>query len=94
MANEHQDLIQGVAFGIETEAFLASSLGKYLIKQAEEERDAALMEFRTADTSDAKLMAHIQNRVWRAEQFQVWLAEIVQAGWNAESLLKQQEITD
>lgn len=94
MANERDDLVHGVAFGIETEAFLQSSLGRYLIKQAEEERDAALMDFRTADATDAKLIAHIQNRVWRAEQFQTWLAEIVQSGWNAEALLKQQEITD
>lgn len=88
------ELVKGVAFGIETEAFLQSTLGRYLIKQAEDERDAALMDFRTADTSDAKLMAKIQNRVWRAEQFQTWLAEIVQAGWNSEALLKQQETTD
>lgn len=89
-----EDLVKEVAFGIEVEAFLQSTLGRYLIKQAEDERDAALMDFRTADTSDAKLMASIQNRVWRAEQFQTWLAEIVQAGWNSEALLKQQEATD
>lgn len=89
-----EDLVKEVEFGIETEAFLQSTLGRYLIKQAEDERDAALMDFRQADTSDAKLMASIQNRVWRAEQFQTWLAEIVQAGWNAEALLKQQETTD
>lgn len=88
------ELVKEVSFGIETEAFLQSTLGRYLIKQAEDERDAALIDFRSADTSDAKLMAKIQNRVWRAEQFQTWLAEIVQAGWNAEALLKQQETTD
>jgi hypothetical protein len=91
---DNDDLIHGVAFGIETEAFLQSTLGRYLVKQAEMERDAALGEFKTADTADTKLMAHIQNRVWRAESFQTWLAEIVQAGWNSEALLKQQESTD
>ena len=88
------ELVKEVSFGIETEAFLQSTLGRYLIKQAEDERDAALMDFRKADATDANLIAHIQNRVWRAEQFQTWLAEIVQAGWNAEALLKQQETTD
>lgn len=94
MANDQEDLVREAAFGMEVEAFLHSTLGKYLIKQAEDERDSALMDFRTADVSDTMAMLHIQNRVWRAEQFQTWLAEIVQAGWNAEALIKNQEMTD
>lgn len=88
------DLVKEVTFGIEVEAFLQSRIGRHLIGLAEGERDAALEEFKTADTSDAKAMAALQNRVWRAESFQTWLAEIVQAGWNAETLMKQQESTD
>lgn len=89
-----EELVREVQFGIEVEAFLGSPLGKYLVGRAEEERDAALEEFKKADVADASLMRDIQNRVWRAEQFQTWLAEIVQAGWNAETLMKQQESPD
>lgn len=88
------DLVKDATFGIEVEAFLHSRMGKFLVEQAESERDAALEEFKTADTADAKEMARLQNRVWRAESFQTWLAEIVQAGWNAEMLMKQQDSTD
>lgn len=94
MANPREVLLGEVQFGIEVEAFLNSSLGKYLVQKAETERDAALEKLKVADPDNAKEIRRLQNEVWRAESMQTWLAEAIQTGWNAETTIAQQDSPD
>ena len=91
---ERDELVKDVQVGIEAEAFLNTAVGKYLVTVAEQERDAALEKLKIVDPLDSGTIRRLQGEVWRAESVQTWLAELIQAGWNAETLLQQQNATD
>lgn len=79
-----KNLQQAIALGFDVEAFFGSPLGKYLIKRAEDEVDAAVEELKRADPDNAKAIRDLQNTITRAESFQYWLGDAVNAGKNAQ----------
>jgi hypothetical protein len=87
-----REYMEQVKFGIEVESFLSGKVGSYLIDRAHREIDEAVEELKRVDATDASLVQHIQNRIWRAESIDKWLAEKVQEGWNAEEHLRSQEV--
>jgi hypothetical protein len=91
---ERDELVKDVQVGIEAEAFLNTAVGKYLVSVAEQEIAAALEKLKTVDPMDTGTVRRLQSEVWRAESVQTWLAELIQAGWNAEVLIQQQNATD
>ena len=84
---DEQLMQQAVALGREAEGFIKSSLGRALLQRAKDEIAQAVEELKEVEPTDAKMVQHIQNRIWRAESFVVWLAEIVQVGTNMEAEL-------
>ena len=94
MAGQRDEILAEVSLGVEAEAFLGSAVGKYLVKVAEEEREVALNELKTVDPMDAGRIRELQGKVWRAESVQTWIAEIIQAGWNAETAITLQDAVD
>lgn len=82
--NIEQELLKQAAFGIETEAFVLSAMGKYLINRAETEAEVATDALKIVDPTDCKEITRLQAIIWRAESFQRWLAELIQAGNDAE----------
>lgn len=82
--NEEQELLQAVSIGADAEAFIKSSLGRAIKQRALDEIDQAVEELKTVDPTDAKKITELQNQIWRASAFIVWLAEIIQEGQNAE----------
>lgn len=87
-----REYMEQVKFGIEVESFLSGKVGSYLIKRAHKEIDEAVEELKRVDATDASLVQQIQNKIWRAESIDEWLAEKVQEGWNAEEQLRSQEV--
>ena len=79
-----------VAFGLEVEGFLSSSIGRYLIQRAEESVEAAVEELKRADPEKPAGIRALQHQISIAENFQYWLAEAVQAGLNAQLELLDQ----
>lgn len=82
------DLFETAIFGKVVENFLSSDIGNYLLEQAkteEEESTAALI--RTSPWRRRRIQ-QLQNQVWRAQQFQVWLADAIVAGQQATNLLE------
>jgi hypothetical protein len=79
--------LQVMALGVEAEAFCKSSLGRALTQRAKDEIESGVEDLKEADPEDPKAIREIQNRIWRASAFIVWLAEIVQEGTNKEAEL-------
>ncbi len=89
--SDARELFTAVEMGLDAQAFLESRLGKYLVQRAEDERDEAMDELKGADSDSPKLIRSLQNRIWRAEQFQYWIAELIQSGNLAEEQLKEMD---
>jgi hypothetical protein len=89
--NEIKELYAKLDFGIEVENFLASRVGQYLIRYAEEERDAAVKQLKEVDAFDANAIRKLQDAIKRAESIQYWMAYAIQDGLNAEKMLKDQD---
>lgn len=85
-------LYRDVEFGIAVEAFLGSPIGKYLVKRAEEEVEDAVEKIKVVDCTATQEIRALQNKIYRAESIQYWLAEAIQAGQNASDELIDQRI--
>jgi hypothetical protein len=77
--------------GIEAEAFLNSPVGKYLQKRVKQEIVEAVNKLKTVDPCNSKEITTLQNDIYRAESFNVWLAELIITGREAEEEIKQVE---
>jgi hypothetical protein len=87
MTTENEELRatnETIDFGMEVEAFIQSRLGRYLIGRAEEDIAAAVETLKRTDPENAKTIRELQNAIYRAESIGYWLADAVQAGFNAE----------
>lgn len=74
--------------GVETEKFLSTNLGKYLVGRANLELEEAHSKMEICPPEELK---DLQNKAWRANQFITWLAEAIHNGRHAEFELKQNE---
>ena len=77
--------------GREAQEFLASPVGRYLFGCAQEEyRDATTKLKRTAFWRFRRIQ-QLQNEIWRAEQFMLWLRDLIVKGKAAEQALAGRE---
>ena len=72
-----------ILVGADAEEFVKSELGQKLIEMARMEVDAAALDMKEVDLKDEKKLREIQNRIWRATQFEGWLQEIIFRGREA-----------
>lgn len=84
MSEDTRAIHETIDFGFEVEAFLKSKVGSYLIDRAEEEISTAVEKLKHVDPRNADEIQSLQNQVFRAESIQYWLAEVIQAGENAQ----------
>lgn len=89
MANE--EAMAQVALGIDAEAFVLSPLGKYLAARSESERSQAMERLKDVAPDDDQMIRALQFRIRVAEAIPKWLAECIQAGHNAEFLLREEQ---
>lgn len=73
-----------IAFGLDVQAFMRSSIGVYLTAKANNDIDAALESLKTADPEDAKAIRTLQNDIKCAENFLLWMGEAVTDGENSQ----------
>jgi hypothetical protein len=69
--------------GDEADEFVKSRLGQKCIELARIEVDAAALEMRDVDLKDDVKLRDIQNRIWRATQFEQWLSDLITKGREA-----------
>ena len=78
------ELIKQVALGLDAEAFLNTSLGKYLVTRAEEMIAGARDALETVAPEDTEKIRALQNQCTVGREVQYWLAEVITAGQAAE----------
>ena len=78
-------LLQQIDLGFQAESFLQSDLGRYLIARAEAEIEAAVEKLKRIDPENSALIRAEQHKIHVAEDIQYWLAEAIQAGYNAQA---------
>lgn len=85
---EQDELMQAVRFGIEVETFLNTPIGKYLVDRARGELESARDALEKVDPADVMLVRKTQLQAYQARNFESWLAQAVQDGWNCEAQLR------
>lgn len=86
MSNE---LFAEAMIGKDVEEFIQSDIGRYLIGCAEQESSDALEQLKRVFPWRRRKITELQNRIWRAESFQSWLAELVIQGKQALQQLEE-----
>ena len=87
----NEPLYRKAAFGKQIEEFTASDIGRYLIKRAESEVQAAFEDLKAVNPVDGKAVQALQSRIWRAESFQQWLADGIIDGLQAFKIITDEE---
>ena len=82
---EVRELHATIDFGFQAEAFVLSDLGKFLIGRAEAEIAEAVEELKAVNPFSTDEIRTLQNKIWRAESVQSWLAEAIQAGASSQA---------
>lgn len=80
--------------GKDAEDFFQSELGRYLLGRIEEEIDEAVLELKVIDSFKKVEIGILQNKIWRAEKFKFWLAELIHAGHQAMTQLEESQASD
>lgn len=91
MSDERREHLVRIGLMDEAERFLQTPLGRHFIERAEAERDAAVEKLKCADAENPKLIRDLQNRVYRAESIQFWLADLITEGRNALHEIQERE---
>lgn len=79
-------LLAEAELGEEARAFLEGNLYRFMSGAAEQDAQAAMEELSEISPNNPVLIRELQNRVWRARQFESWLKELVANGNNAVAL--------
>ena len=77
--------------GREAKEFYASDIGRYLVGCAQQEYAAASAKLKTTHFWRWRRIVQLQNEMWRAEQFMVWLRDLIIRGKAAENALEERE---
>lgn len=83
-------LIAEAEIGEEARKFIESDLGRTLVGMAQQEILSAQIALGTVDPDDKKAIVALQNQIWRGEQFEQWLKELVSRGNDAMNAYVQQ----
>lgn len=83
------DLYAEAILGKDAEDFVTSQIGQYIIGCAEQEAADALNQLKTVYPWRRRKIAELQNKVWRAESMQSWLAELIIKGKQALQQLEE-----
>lgn len=81
------NLFKSADVGIALDQFTKSKVGIFLLRKAKEDILRGMYQMKDGDATDVKAMTEIQNRIRTAENFEVWLAEGISQGMQAEQML-------
>jgi hypothetical protein len=78
-----------VRLGLDTEQFLKTPVGRYLLGRAEHDAQDAIDRLKTVDAADANAVRKAQGDAILVERFMAWLNDAIMNGRNAEEQLEQ-----
>ena len=88
---ESRTMFAEAALGRDAQEFFASDIGRYLVGCAQQEYSAAMAKLKRVAWWRRRRIRQLQNEAWRAEQFMVWLRDLIVQGKAAESALEQRD---
>jgi hypothetical protein len=88
---ESRTLFAEAALGRDAREFFDTDLGRYMVGCAQQEYAAAMAKLKTVAWWRRRRIVQLQNEAWRAEQFMVWLRDLIIKGTGAEMALEEQE---
>lgn len=86
--NEH--LVETAVFGKQCEQFLESDIGIYLLARAEQESFEATQKLKVINWDDQDGIRRLQNKIYVAESFKVWMTEAIHQGKQALKLIEEE----
>ena len=84
-------LMAEAILGQDANEFLNTELGQYLVGRANQEKKDALEQLARVSVWRKNRIRDLQARVWRAESFLIWIAELITSGKQAEGVLEELE---
>ena len=86
-----KEMLAEAVLGKDAEDFVKSDIGKYIIGCAEQEAQEATNKLKNVYPWRTRKITELQNKIWRAESIQTWLAELIIKGRQA---IQQLDIED
>ena len=80
-----RDRFAAIELGLDAEQFLHTKLGQYLEKRALDTAMEAMQALKTCDPGDEKTVRALQNVIFRAESFTIWLDDAINQSKVAQS---------
>ena len=88
---ESYSLFAEADLGREAQEFMATSMGRYLLGCAQQEYRDAHMKLKRTSFWRFRRIQQLQNEMWRAENFMVWIRDLIVQGRVAEAALAARE---
>lgn len=88
---ESRTFFAEAGLGRDAKEFFETDLGRYMVGCAQQEYAAAMAKLKTVAWWRRRRIMQLQNEAWRAEQFMVWLRDLIIKGKAAEMALEEQE---
>lgn len=89
--DQNDPIVQVAVFGRQVEDFLGSEIGKYLVSRAEQEAATAAEQLKSVHPWRTRRIRELQNAIWIAERFQLWLGHAVADGRQALAVLESDD---
>lgn len=89
--SSEQELYAEAALGRQVEGFFQGDLGRYLLGCADQEIESAMDELKHVHPWRSRKIRDLQNKIYRAESFKVWLSELIIRGQQALATLETTE---
>ena len=86
----NEQLIKQAQLGIESESFLNSDIGKYIMSRAGMEFDEGVDGLLAVDPTDTAKIIKLQSQCIRASTLRQWLIDAIDSGLYAEEELKDE----
>ena len=75
--------------GRDAAEFLESDIGRFIVGRCDQEIADAQEKLAIVSPWRRNRIKQLQNEIWRAQSLKAWVADLVRAGLQAESLLDQ-----
>lgn len=86
-----KELFAEAIIGRDAEEFVQSDIGQYIIGCAEQEANEAMDQLKHVLPWRKRKITELQNKIWRAESLQSWLAELIIKGKQATQQLESED---
>ena len=91
MIDPDDPTVEAAVLGQEAELFLTGKLGQYLITRVDSEIEESRQLLETTNPWRRRRITELQNKIWRAQSFKSWMAEIIQDGRNSLRVIEEND---